>query len=91
MTVRQHKRVLAYVNRLRAELGESPLDALPRGVCGKAEICPIANALPKPASVDVSGIYVYENDVWECVAEPPAYVVDWIRSFDDGRYPELIA
>jgi hypothetical protein len=86
MTVRQHKRILAYVNDLREQLGKPPLAELPPGAQCSASRCPIAKALgEKDAHV---GLRIRAGAVY---VAPPEYVCAWIDRFDEGKYPELIA
>lgn len=91
-------KVLAYVNRLRKQLGRRPLKRLPKGEVCCAESCPIARAL-KPtdgyAEVDDTEIVVVRGagfDAREVLkTKPPRYVTRFVRHFDNGLIPELVS
>lgn len=92
----QKERVLRYVNRLRQEYGIGPaLDELPKGRPGCPWACVIARAIH--GGVDTERISVGHDGLGprhrahEDIEIPPKYVAAFIRAFDRGCYPELIA
>lgn len=90
---RREQRVLAYVNRLRDQLGLKPLKRLPEGEPEERMKCPIARALAVgglAADVGPELICVFAQTGRALLeVEPPKYVADWINAFDNGRFPHL--
>lgn len=89
---KREQRVLAYVNRLRAELGLTPLTRLPNGRRYEYASCPIANALSAGrlrGEVEGDSIVVRDRYSWaiELYVAPPGYVYEWIGDFDGGKVP----
>lgn len=89
--------VLAEVNRLRAERGMDPLDAMPRGGVGEARSCPLARSLcvesvvPGYVGNDPTNIGTYRIDPEGESFDLPLTLCKFGRYFDRGEYPELIA
>lgn len=94
---KREERVLAYVNRIRAELGYRPRKALAKGVPGDSCKCPVARSLPHLAEVDDTELEVYtygenggiygRNILLE--RKLPGYVSKFVSDFDFGKYPHL--
>lgn len=77
-------RVLAYVNRLRAQFDQPPLDGLPKGIPCNIWQCPIARALPRGARAGPGRISVLTVEHGVKLFVPPAYVRRWMNDFDNG-------
>lgn len=87
----KHKRVIAWVNRIRREhFGKGPIKRLPRGEINSECSCPIHNSFWKPGK----GGYVYGDrmnfPVFEMDVSLPIFVQTFIEDFDSGKYPELV-
>lgn len=69
-----------------------PLGELPRGVPRKAYSCPIAMGLRAgtPRCVQVDTAFVSLAAQFDCSVRTPPNVAEFIRRFDEGRYPELV-
>lgn len=102
---RELQRVLSYCNRARAQLGFLPLIDLERGAKESVHECPIARSMVPPVesfALDLTP-YVYGEELYvlrggdsECdVAfddpDPPAYIREFIKRFDAGKLPDLVA
>ena len=80
----QHTRVLAYVNRIRKELGKKPIKRLPKGERRSPVSCPIARGIGSGARF--SGVAITPNGHYDA----PQYVRNFVYLFDSGQYPELV-
>lgn len=73
--------VLTWVNQQRQERGMEPLEELPKGVSTfpwSLYECPLAVALNVRTGAEFSG-------------QAPELIRQFIRDFDNGKYPELVA
>lgn len=94
------EQVLTYVNQARKAMGQPPLPALPQGVPGHAEWCPLAFALGgivgtemwiAPKEDDLIAVQkVWETDREEDSLELPPPLAKFVEDFDHEVYPELI-
>lgn len=96
------KRVLRYVNKIRADFGLKPVRYLATGHTGHSESCSIAlTLLTKYTHAEVNGTTIdvsrYSrvknqrgNEIQSKSYDVPTYVTEWISSFDEGNYPGLI-
>ena len=79
--------VLDWINGVRAEYGQPPLGAIPRGDLGTGKSCPLANALAD------CGEHVYVGVGWYAIDGPSMLLPDgiavFVRDVDAGRFPEL--
>lgn len=88
------KRVLSAVNALRAEdrtLRSEPIKQLPKGDQMIAWACPLARALNEGNmrdTVDVIGSTYRTNRL---PVPLPTVLSQFVRDFDEGKYPELVA
>jgi hypothetical protein len=80
------QRALEWVNALRTEWGLPALAELPKGTLRNSNACVLARALPHAAKVDVTVLLKTGARV-----TLPSECIDFIRAFDGGQYPELIA
>lgn len=78
---------LAWVNGVRAEYREEPLDEMPAGVQVQAAACSLALALPGTAVV-MGGDVKINGGPW---VKLPIQVREFYQKFDAGCYPELLA
>lgn len=88
MKINKHKKVLNWINSQRKNLGMKPLTALPKGVTGDAESCPIANSFTtKAAQAEVDDELRVNREI-----PVPKAVHDFVRklSCDGGYYSELL-
>lgn len=82
-----YKCVIRKVNKIRDDIGLSPIEDLPQGIKRNAESCPIARAIGGRANHNdlraPYGNYQYRYyRVGLCAR--------WfMRKFDNGKYPEL--
>lgn len=80
-------RVLSWVNRMRAKhFGKGPLKTLPKGIQGEGTACPIHNSFWKPYCGGFTGALTHKGDL---IIRHTLYIRDFVRDFDDGKYPEL--
>lgn len=99
-----HARILAYVNRVRKAQGKEPLQELPKGSRVDAECCPVGKGMGLSTAQttfmcgDVGQAELLAQRLRLDLYRPgsaevrhPRYVTEWIRRFDDGKYPELVA
>lgn len=89
------KRVLAWVNRIRVEIGLKPRKTLALGVMEDGEHCSIANSIQTKrfwTDIDGASISVYNRATDTVVLHRscPKYVTTWTKRFDEGQYPELV-
>lgn len=90
--------VLTWVNEQRAKhsIGK-PLDELPQGRVGDACKCPLALCFGTDAahaSVTRSNTKLHDCSTHpdDCVViEHPSFIDEFIRVFDEGGYPSLLA
>lgn len=82
---------LAFVNRMRDQVGLEPLEGLRRGVRTDPSRCPIALSIGQGACVD--GDSLWWGDIPDELAAPPEPLpVDvglFVYFFDAGYYPAL--
>lgn len=94
MRDQRYEDALSWVNKIRNEkFNEGPLTELPAGTRSEADCCVIANALPgdpENKSVGQCNAIVWTEEDHLCL-EFPAEVTKFIRAFDAGEYPELVA
>ncbi len=90
----KHKRVLAYVNRVRKALGYKPRKTLAKGERKERSRCPIAMCIPKELYVDYTKICFNDHFQWKGKKikriKHPGYIETFLRNFDRGHYPDLI-
>lgn len=97
------KHVLAAVNRYRREIREPELADLPKGQRQEAEACPLKNALGASlvdgnvaALSEYSQVFALQKTFGiarsdaQLYVRLPMYVVQWVRDFDRGKYPEYV-
>ena len=83
--------VLRWVNEVRVALCGVPLHRLPSGKLSSAMSCPIANSVKTAPCVGLVSTTTYDTVTSQREFEHPPHVQQFVRDFDDGLYPELIA
>lgn len=88
------REALRAVNRIRAEYGAEPLTKLPRGRKCRAQLCPIARALPAdklPADTFPPYVYVSGSSIvlGNATRHTPVAIRRFVAAFDFGDFPEL--
>lgn len=78
---------LIWVNAMRAEYRELPLDNFPRGARVSSVGCVLALALPGVAQVGL-GQFKINDGPWR---DLPLNVREFYQQFDRGSYPDLVA
>ncbi len=91
----KHERVIKHVNRIREAMGHNPIEVLSKGRRMIGCDCPISRSIPGHVNVGKIRITLENSIFWDGMATPeiehPGYIKDFIRAFDKGCYPDLIA
>jgi hypothetical protein len=85
------RNTIKFVNGVRNQLGLDPVKDLEKGRAGMIYSCPIAKTIQKdmPEGMGASAystITITHNGVITKTIPTPTDVMDWIRTFDNGRY-----
>lgn len=87
----QHDAALKFVNNIRKEFGDSPIDEIQPGRRAMASKCPIARSFEQNCVVNLEHIAFYEGTrLIRRIHSIPFKVKNFIYSFDMGLYPGLI-
>lgn len=91
---RTEQRVLAFCNRIRAKLGLKPRKRLVKGNKDDCFRCVVSNTIASPSSefiVSDDCSIVAGHNGKEVGVRTPKYIKDFMRRFDAGEYPHLVA
>lgn len=92
---KDYEKTLKWINKIRVQFGDPPLDEILTGTVSCAFRCPVANSIGHKCLVTKNRVtYFVDDDINEAPYHMsyrnPRYVRRFIEAVDTYKYPELL-